>query len=162
MCIKTKTNIVKSLSCRQKRQPIEPGSVESSWADTCSRSTFYNLTLGDLLSERELNRRIDSWPSWALLRYLEATAALLEAKLGDLEGKLLGLSGGRVQAQLGYFVRPFCCFCSQKCPAPAGPRFEVGFCKLFGSKYGYLMAPLVPFWGQFRRFWDHFAISGLC
>ena len=28
------------------------------------------------------------WPSWALLRYLEATALLLAAKLGDLEGKL--------------------------------------------------------------------------
>ena len=28
------------------------------------------------------------WPSWALLRYLEATALLLVAKLGDLEGKL--------------------------------------------------------------------------
>ena len=26
--------------------------------------------------------------SWALLRYLEATALLLGAKLGDLEGKL--------------------------------------------------------------------------
>ena len=29
-----------------------------------------------------------SWPSWAPLRYLEATATLLGAKLGDLEGKL--------------------------------------------------------------------------
>ena len=28
------------------------------------------------------------WPSWALLRYLEATAMLLGAKLGDLEGNL--------------------------------------------------------------------------
>ena len=28
------------------------------------------------------------WPSWALSRYLEATALLLAAKLGDLEGKL--------------------------------------------------------------------------
>ena len=28
------------------------------------------------------------WPSWALLRYLKATAMLLGAKLGDFEGKL--------------------------------------------------------------------------
>ena len=28
------------------------------------------------------------WPSWALLRHLEAAARLLGAKLGDLEGKL--------------------------------------------------------------------------
>ena len=28
------------------------------------------------------------WPAWAVLRYLEATAMLLGAKLGDLEGKL--------------------------------------------------------------------------
>ena len=38
------------------------------------------------------------WPSWAL----EATAMLLGAKLGDLEGKLV--SGGHVEAKLGYVM----------------------------------------------------------
>ena len=69
------------------------------------------------------------WPSWALLRYLEATALLLATKLGDLEGKL----GYRevmlkVEAKLGYvmsrwsyimsdFVLPCCWFCIPKCSA---------------------------------------------
>ena len=59
------------------------------------------------------------WPSWALF---EVSGVLLEAKLGDLEGKL-GYREVVFKAELRYFVRPFCCFCSQKCLLPAGSRF---------------------------------------
>ena len=40
-----------------------------------------------------------SWPSWAPLKYLEATATLLGAKLGDLEGKF-----GHREVMLGYVM----------------------------------------------------------
>ena len=79
------------------------------------------------------------WPSWALLRYLEATALLLVAKLGDLEGKL----GYReVMFKLSWamlcYVEAICQslfdhvvgFQSKNAPPPAGPRFSVGFCEL--------------------------------
>ena len=57
------------------------------------------------------------WP--ALLRYLEATALLLAAKLGDLEGKLgyreVMLKLSRCSSYMSDFVRPCCWFCIQKC-----------------------------------------------
>ena len=72
------------------------------------------------------------WPSWALLRYLEATALLLAVKLGDLEGKLgyrevmLKLSwatlchvGAICQILFGHAVG----FASRSALPPAGPRF---------------------------------------
>ena len=42
------------------------------------------------------------WPSWAPLRYLGATALLSGAKLRD-HGQV-GLSGGHVEAKLGYVM----------------------------------------------------------
>ena len=52
------------------------------------------------VSQRQLfgPRSGPRWPSWAPLRYLEATAMLLGAKLGDLEGKL-GHRGDHVEAR---------------------------------------------------------------
>ena len=58
------------------------------------------------------------WPSWALLRYLEATAMLLRAKLGDLEGKL-----GYREVMQKDCVRPCCGFASRNTFPPTGPRF---------------------------------------
>ena len=75
------------------------------------------------------------WPSCALLRYLEATALLLAAKLGDLE---VGLSGGQVEAfELRYvMLKLYVRFCSAKIlsgflPAMLAP---------LGVKYGFLVA----------------------
>ena len=80
-----------------------------------------------------------AWPSWALLRYLEATALLLAAKLGDLEGKL----GYRaVMLKLSWAIL---CHVEAICQIlfafpPAGPRFYVGFCQLCWFHWGPLGA----------------------
>ena len=73
-----------------------------------------------------------AWPSWALLRYLEATALFLAAKFGDVEGKLgyrevmLKLSWAMLchveatcQSLFGHVVG----FASKNSLLPAGPRF---------------------------------------
>ena len=59
------------------------------------------------------------WPSWDLLRYLEATALLLGARSGDFEGKLsyrevvLKVSSAVMTcwSYMSDFVRPCCRFC---------------------------------------------------
>ena len=91
---------------------------------------------------------------------------------GDLEGKLgyrevmLKLSWAMLcYVMLKLYVR----FCSAMLlvlhPEMLSPQQDQeGFCELcwlhFGVKEGYLMATLVPSWGQLRRFWgsiwDHF------
>ena len=72
------------------------------------------------------------WPSWALLRYLEATALLLAAKLGDLEGKLgyrevmLKLRWAmlcHVEAISQFLLGHAVGFASRNALPPAGPRF---------------------------------------
>ena len=54
------------------------------------------------------------------------------------------------------FVRPCCWFCIQKCSPPSRTKILSGFLRAmlapFRVKYGYLMATLVPSWGQLRRF----------
>ena len=66
------------------------------------------------------------WPSWALLRYLEASFVSC-GKVGGSWGQA-GHSGGHVEAKLGYalscwsymsgFARPCCWFCIQECIPP--------------------------------------------
>ena len=86
-----------------------------------------------------------------------ATALLLAAKLGDLEGKVK-LSGGHIEAKLGYVML---CHVEAICQilfghvvgfASRNALPQLGFCELC-CQYGYLMATLVPSWGQPRRFW---------
>ena len=101
-----------------------------------------------------------------LLRYLEATAQLLAAKLGDLEGKLgyrevmLKLSWAMLchveaicQIWFGHVVG----FSSRYALPPAGQDFKWvsarGVGSIQGSKYGYLVAMLAllgPSWDQLR------------
>ena len=91
-----------------------------------------------------------AWPSWALLRYLEATALLLGAKSGDLEGKLgyrevmLKLSWAMLyyveaicQILLGHVVG----FASRTALSPAGPRFKWVSASYFGSIWGQIRPP---------------------
>ena len=98
------------------------------------------------------------WPSWALLRYLEATALLLAAKLGYRELKLSWAMLCYVEAICQILFGHAVGFASKNEPPPrAGPRFSVGFCKLCslhsGVKFGYLaamLALLAPSWDQLR------------
>ena len=71
-------------------------------------------------------RSMPSWPSWTPLRCLEATAMLLGAKLGDLEGKLghrevmLKLSWAMLcRSYRSDFLRPCCWLCIPKCFPPS-------------------------------------------
>ena len=99
-------------------------------------------------------------PAWALLRYLEATALLLGAKLGDFEGKLgyrevmFTLSRAMLcyveaicQILFGHVVG----FASRNALPPEGPRFSVGFWELCWLHVGSL-------WPR----WPTSVILGLC
>ena len=112
------------------------------------------------------------WPPWALLRYLEAIALLLGAKSGDVEGKL-GLSGGHVEAKLGYvtlcFVEAICQilfghvvgFASRSALPPAGPRFKEGFCQLCWPHLGLSKATLWLRWCHLgANYGDFGAVEG--
>ena len=55
------------------------------------------------------------WTSWALLRYLEATAIAFWAKLGDLEGKV-GYQEVMFNLNLALWVRPCCCLVFRNVP----------------------------------------------
>ena len=85
------------------------------------------------------------WPSWALLRYLEATAMLLGAKLGDLEGKL-GYRGAVFKPSWGILFDHFVVFAArnaQKC----SPR---------GANFGDFEANFGDFGAVLKAIWDHF------
>ena len=122
-------------------------------------SRFWRAMLGPFGGQMEGSKGLD-WAKFGHFGYLEATALLLWGQVG--------LSGGHVEAKLGYvylmshlsrwsymsdFVRPCCWFCIQKCSPPAGPRFWMDFCKLCWlhlGKYGYLVAMSAPL----ARSWD--------
>ena len=80
-------------------------------------------------------------PSLAILGPVKVCGSYSYASWGKV-----GLSGGHVEAELGYvvsccsymsdFVRPCCWFCIHKCSPPAGPRFQVGFCQLCWLQFG--------------------------
>ena len=83
-----------------------------------------------------------AWPSWALLRYLEAVALLLAAKLGNLQGKL-GYRG--VMLELSwvmscynelYVVQLCSCFCIQKCSPQQDQDFKFVSASYVGSIWG--------------------------
>ena len=114
------------------------------------------------------------WPSWALLKYLEATALLFGAKLGDLEGKLgyrevmFKLSWAMLcYVMLKLHVR----FCSAmllvlhpKMPSPQQDQdFKWVSVSYVGSlwgqvrlPYGYVGAILGPTSAVLKAIWDHF------
>ena len=102
------------------------------------------------------------WLSWALLRYLEATAMLLGSKLGDLEGKLG--SGGR--PTWGILFGHFVAFAARNAFPQQDQDFKWVSASYAGSIWGQSTAILWPRWchrgANFGDFGANFAILGLC
>ena len=112
----------------------------------------------------------DARIGWVLLRYLEATALLLGAKLGDLEGKL-GYWEVMLKsswAMLRYVIlKLYVRFCSAMLVALYPEMLSPGRTKVLS---GFLRAMLAPFGGQVRLPYGYVgailgrtsAILGLC
>ena len=110
------------------------------------RAMFYSLGGQMQGSRQHFGPRLG--PSLAILDPAKVSGSDSSAPWGKVGGSWgqFGLSGGRVQAKLGYvmlcwsymsdFVRPCCWFCIQKCSQPSRINILSGFLRAMWFNFG--------------------------